>query len=114
MEETIEARVSPEIVWKTWAKMHAIQGNGPKKFKCKILDVIEGRQFSVLWKSLFVRLIFTYSVQEAKAGSQVRCTAVIKGFFAWPVRMMLQTKIQKNISFALKEFVKQLEKQSKA
>jgi len=118
MEATIESRLKPETVWRAWERAHEVHANGPLEpgkrakstgFKYKILDVIPGISFSISWKSLFVRMIFSHSVKAMKNGSEIRYSSEIKGLFAWPVRFMLKNKIQKNLTFVLKEFTKQLE-----
>lgn len=117
MEASIEASVTAETVWRAWEKAHELHANDPIEpgqrakssgFKYKILDVVPGERFSILWKSLFVRMIFTHSVKTVKRGVEIRYTAEIKGLFAWPVRFLLREKIRKNLSFVLKEFAKQL------
>ncbi len=127
MKETLEARVPPEEVWNAWEKAHEKNGQkgieagqkglskaeGKSKFRYKILDVKKGESFSILWKTLFVRLIFTHSVKPIKKGSEITYFVQIKGFFAWPVRWMLGNKIQKNIGLVLKAIVRQLENESK-
>ena len=121
MEATIEVRVKPGMVWKAWEKAHAVHADGPLEpgqrakstgFKYRILDVVSGERFSILWKSMFVRMVFTHSVQLAPKGSEIRYTAEIRGLFAWPVRYMLSNKIRKNLAFVLKEFGKQLEREA--
>ncbi len=123
MQQTIESRVTPDKVWEAWEKAHAIHGEkeieaglkgktkleGKRGFKYRILAVDPGKSFSILWKSLFVRLIFTHSVSPIKRGSQISYNFKIQGPFAWPVRWLLTKKIQKNLSLVLKAFVKQLE-----
>lgn len=126
MEEVIEARVNPEIVWEAWERAHAkhcqgklIQGQvgeaiaeGKSRFKYKVLEVVPGKKFSILWKTLFVRLLFSHSVKPSLRGSEIRYSVQIKGPFAWPVRWVLGNKIQKNIGLVLRAIVKQLEEQS--
>ncbi|HSX26692.1 MAG TPA: hypothetical protein VLE89_06770 [Chlamydiales bacterium] len=114
MEETIEARVSPEEVWEVWEKAHALEGAGngwqsKNKFRYKILDVKKGESFSILWKTLFVRLLFTHLVKPTKRGSEIQYQVQIKGLFAWPVQWMLGPKIKRNIGYVLKAIVKELE-----
>lgn len=127
MEETIEARVSPEKVWEAWERAHNLQthvqtgqGQATKKhgsFRYRILAVDPGKSFSIVWKTLFVRLIFHHTVRAAAKGavkgSEIRYRVEIKGFFAWPVRWWLGAKIQSNIRQVLKAIVAQLERESK-
>jgi hypothetical protein len=122
MEATIESRLSPETIWKAWESAHATHANSPIEpgqrskstgFKYQILDVVKGERFSILWKSLFVRMIFTHSVRAVGRGSEIRYTAEMKGLFAGLVKFVLKNKIQRNLSFVLKEFTKQLEKASR-
>ncbi len=111
MEETIETAVAPEVVWEAWERAHVLeQGQqGKKSFRYKILDVKKGESFSILWKTLFVRLLFTHVVKPSKKGSQICYKVQIKGPFAWPVRWFLGAKIKANIGAVLKAVVKQLE-----
>ena len=127
MEEIIEVRVPPELVWQAWEKAHALhkeggivpgvraktKGEGSKGFRYQILDVTPGISFSIRWKTLFVRLIFTHTVTPAPKGSEIRYGVKIRGFFAWPVRYFLGNKIRKNLSFVLKELGKRLETEFK-
>lgn len=117
MEASIEARTTADVVWRAWEKAHELHANEPIEpgqrakssgFKYKILDVVPGERFSILWKSLFVRMVFTHSVKAVKNGVEIRYSADIKGIFAWPVRWMLKNKIRQNLAFVLKQFTKQL------
>jgi len=123
MEASTETKLPAAVVWQAWEKAHALHSGTPieagksaksSKFKYRIIDAKPGVSFSILWKSLFVRMVFTHSVEPLKKGSKICYAARIEGIFAWPVRWMLRGKIQKNLSFVLKEFVKNLEKQIKA
>ncbi len=126
MEERIEARVSPETVWASWESAHEKHGQNTiqegqkgvskgvraKGFRYQVLDVIPGKQFSILWKTLFVRLLFCHSVSPTKWGSEIRYSVQIKGPFAWLIRWLLGNKIRRNIGLVLKAIVKQLEEKS--
>ena len=117
MEEMIEARVPPQAVWAMWEKAHALYGEegsvsgnkGKKKFKYKILNVQKGECFSILWKTLFVRLIFNHSVKPIATGSEIRYKVQIKGLFAWPIRWLVGEKIKNNLAAVLKAIVRELE-----
>jgi len=114
MEETVNSSLHPSVVWGAWEKIHALhlkESVTKSKIKHKIFDIVPGESFSVAWKSLFVSLIFSYSVKKSPKGSEIYCGAKIKGIFALPVRWMLSGKIKKNLTFTLREFVKQLERQ---
>lgn len=116
-------RVSKDKVWNAWVTAHAahgqsdlvsgakgeMKGKGKKGIAYRILDVVPGKSFSILWKTLFVRLIFHYSVRPLDRGSEVRYDFCIKGIFAYPVRFLLENKIRKNLAAVLKAFVAQLE-----
>ena len=103
MEEQIETRVAPEEVWRAWERARQTQG------KHKVFNVKPGESFSLLWKSLFVRLIFTHTVKPAPKGSHISYKVEIQGPFAWPLRWLLGKKIRHNISYVLKAVVKELE-----
>ena|SRR5579872_1812806 len=128
MKQTIEARVSPQTVWEAWEKAHQLHGEwqgkknshsnaggkpgGKKGFSYRILSVDPGKSFSILWKTFFVRLIFTHSVAPSKRGAEICYEVQIKGLFAWPVRWLLGNKIKSNIDLVLKQIVKRLEQES--
>jgi hypothetical protein len=123
MEAAIETLAPPDVVWRAWEKAHAVHADGPIEqgqrakrsgFKYKIIDVVPGERFSISWKGLFVKMVFTHTVKAARRGSEIRYAAELKGIFAWPVRLLLKNKIRKNLAFVLKEFTKQLESQIKA
>lgn len=117
MEEMVEARVPPGEVWKVWEAAHAMHGQkeieagqkGKSQFRYQILDVKKGESFSILWKTLFVRLVFNHSVKPSPKGSKICYKVQIKGLFAWPVRWLLGQKIKRNIASVLKAMVQQLE-----
>jgi len=120
MEEMIETRVSPETVWQAWERAHVAHGQtkiesgqkGKNKFRYEVLDVKMGESFSISWKTLFVRIVFSHLVQKTKKGSKIQYKVQIKGLFAWPVRWLLRDKIQKNIRSVLKAVVTELEDQA--
>lgn len=107
MEETIEAQVPPDEVWEAWEK--GIEAGQKGKIRYKILDLKKGESFSLLWKTLFVRLIFTHSVKPTVRGSEISYKVQIKGLFAYPVRWILGQKIKRNIGLVLKSVVRELE-----
>jgi hypothetical protein len=121
IESVIQTKVSPDIVWQAWRKAHAMDSGfspgqkgalktqGGSRFSYKILDVRVGESFTILWKSLFVRLIFTHSVMGLAKGSKISYRIQIRGFFAWPVRYFLSEKIRLNLNAILKSLVKELE-----
>lgn len=123
MEEWIETRVPPHKVWDAWERAHTLhggqairegqkgisKGQTAKGFQYQVLDVVKNERFSVLWKTFFVRLLFSHSVSPTKRGSTIRYNVQIKGLFAWPVRWLLGNKIRQNIRMILKAIVKQLE-----
>lgn len=123
MEEKIETRVSSERIWQAWESAHRHQGGGSlvkgytgtvngktgKGIRYEVLDVDPGKSFSIVWKTLFVRLVFSQSVAPVKRGSEIRYSIAIRGPFAIPIRWLLGNKIRYNISQALKAMVKQLE-----
>lgn len=109
MQENIETRVPPEIVWQAWERFQEGQKGKQGSYKYKILDVEPGKGFSILWKSLFVRMLFIHRVEPLFEGSRISYQIQIKGLFSPIVRFFMGAKIRKSVSFLLKSFVKQLE-----
>jgi hypothetical protein len=112
MKEKIETRVAPEKVWASWERAYEKQKGVAGKFQYQVLDVIPGEQFTILWKTFFVKLLFSHIVSPTKLGSEICYSVKIKGPFAWPVRWFLGNKIRYNIGLVLKAIVKQLEEES--
>lgn len=112
MEEMIDTRVPADRVWQSWEKAHELKEGteGKNKFHYKVFDVKKGESFSVLWKSLFVRLVFTQSVRPTPKGSQISYRVQIRGLFGWAIRLLAARKIKRNISHVLQSVVKELEK----
>ncbi|MBI3508422.1 MAG: hypothetical protein HY069_02140 [Chlamydiia bacterium] len=109
MEEIIETKVSPQVVWQAWERFQQGEKGRAGAFKYRILQVEPGKSFSILWKTLFVRLIFTHRVELTPTGSKVGYEIQIKGLFAYPVRWLIGNKIRRNTAALLRSFVKQLE-----
>lgn len=121
--QQIYAKVAPQKVWAAWEKAHSLhsnsafapgqkaktQGEKAKGFKYKIIDLEQGESFTILWKSYFARLLFTHRVRPQSNGSLIEMGFQIKGPFAWPLRWMLEKKIQKNLAHVLAQMAKQLE-----
>jgi len=122
IEEVIQTKVSPNRVWQAWSAAHSMdKGFAPKqkgvlrtvggsKFSYRILDVRDGESFTILWKTMFVRLVFTHTVVSMSKGSGISYRVQIRGFFAWPVRFFLTGKIRQNLQSILKSLVKELER----
>ena len=115
LEQKIDARVTPEQVWKAWEKVHdqtgIVEGKKGvvKKIRYQFLEVVPGERYTICWKTLFVRLIFTHSVVSTQRGAEITYSAKIKGLFAIPVRWMLGPKISQNLGLVLRALVRQLE-----
>ena len=122
IESVIQTKVSPDRVWQSWRQTHAMEKGfapnqkgklktqGGSKFSYRILDVREGESFTILWKSYFVRLIFTHTVTPQAKGSEISYRVQVRGLFAWPVRYLLREKIRRNLGLILKALVYQLER----
>jgi hypothetical protein len=112
MEEMIETFVSHTVIWKSWERAHDLQEGkeGKNRFHYKIFDVKKGESFSILWKSLFVRMVFTQSVYPAPQGSRIVYKVQVKGLFGWAVKLLSGKKIKKSVSEALQTLVSKLEK----
>jgi hypothetical protein len=122
IQSTIETKASPQAVWELWQRAHsmdetfvagqkgALKGKRRGSFSYRILEVCKGQHFTILWKSLFVRLVFTHAVSPIEPeGSLIRYSVRIRGPFAWPMRWLLSGKIQNNLALVLRSISKELE-----
>jgi hypothetical protein len=109
MEERLVTRIEPAKVWAFWERKIQSGANGDTPFRYQIFDIKKGEGFSILWKSLFVHLIFTHSVKPVSLGSEICYGVRVKGFFGLPIRWFLKKRLQANLSVVLKSVVQQLE-----
>ena len=118
LEEKIETRANAQKIWESWEKAHAIEGQKgiiagqrgvSKKSRYQILNVIPGKEFTILWKTLFVRFYFTHRVEATTRGSLISYSVQIKGLFKHPVRLILKEKIRQNLTMVLKKMASNLE-----
>ena len=118
-----QTRVSADRVWQAWVKAHAVHGSGTlvsgsighmqndhkKKIPYQIIDVVPYKSFSVSWKALFVRFVFSHAVKSTPYCAEIHYDFRIEGPFAWMVRWLIAPKIRANLSLVLKAFVRGLE-----
>lgn len=120
---TIQSKATSQQIWESWERANpwnhfdsasnALQekskgrvvSNKGKSVPYKILEVKKGESFTICWKALFLRLIFTYRVEPIQTGSKITYSVLIKGIFSFPIRFILRRKIQKNLDEGLKSFV---------
>jgi hypothetical protein len=115
MWTTAETKVPPDRVWRAWNVAHRLDTNGGQvqtqgRFKYQIVDIKKGEGFSILWRTLFVKLLLTYRVQALYGGSQISYRVQVKGLFAWLVRWVLQRKLKEDSEQVLRQMVEQLER----
>jgi hypothetical protein len=110
MEESIETSVPATVVWQAWERFRTGERGKTGHFKYTVLEVEEGKKFSILWKTLFARLIFTHVVDPTPQGSRIRYQVTIRGPFAWPLKVLIGKKLRRNIAALLRSFVSQLER----
>lgn len=121
IESVIQTKVLPSKVWQSWHKAHKMEKgfhSGQKGalttkegsvFSYRILDVHENESFKILWKSLFVHLIFTHTVRPQGKGSEISYQVEIRGLMAPLARIFLRKKIQSNLQLILRSLVRELE-----
>lgn len=115
----IKTDLSPKIIWSSWKRAFEFNGSslkvgekGKAAVRFQILDVIEGKSYTIVWKSLFTKISYTYQVSETQNGSHIQIFANPKGFFFWIVHLTLKKKIQKDLETFLSQFVQALKNQA--
>lgn len=81
-------------------------GKGPTY---TVLDVQQGRSFTVSWKAPLAHMVFTYEVDSTKEGTEVRYRCEMKGILGKLLQRVLRKKVEKNLEEALHSFVRQLD-----
>src|SRR5438105_6044539 len=114
MKAEIETKVPPHTVWTVWEQTHGLKegGKGKTKYKFQIVEIKPHVSFSILWKSLFASLVFTYKVRPHFTGSIIEYHVQIKGLFSWLIQKLSQKRIQRSLSQALREMVRSLANES--
>lgn len=115
----IKTNLSPAKVWNAWKRAFEMSGGsltpGQKSkgtIRFHILEVIEGKSYSILWKSFLTKILYTYRVSDAASGALIEIIAKPKGFFFWIVHLTLKKKIQRDLDSFLRDFTKALQTQS--
>lgn len=124
----IKTKAHSKQVWEAWASMYRFQGPKEKAIKFEkgakghvlmgkgrpvpfeILDMEKEKFFTIVWKSHFLKLVFTYKVEPKKSGASISCQVRFKGMFSYPLYWILHKKIAKDIEASLIQFVESLEK----
>lgn len=108
IKSSVQTSVPPQIVWISFQKTFSEEKGKSGRFKYRILSVREGESFSLLWKTFFSRMIFTYSVVPHERGSEISTQVEIRGLFSRLLRYFLKNKIQQSLDLSLKELVTRL------
>lgn len=116
IQSTIVTKAPPKAVWNAWKRAHNMDdafapGKKGKRgaLSYRILEVSEGSHFTILWKSLFVKMLFNHAVTATFGGSEIRYSVQIQGLFAWPMRYLLRSRIERNLAVVLKSLSRELE-----
>lgn len=109
MEAVMETSAPPEKIWALWERAYSFNQGKVRGVRYQVLEVTPQKSFSVLWKTFFVRLVFTYSIESLCKGSKIRYSAEIRGPFKWLIHRVLDKKIRTSIALALKDMVRELE-----
>ena len=122
-----KTNISRSVIWKKWkaaqpwnhsnedsselseGKTGHVNSKNKKAVSYKILEVKENESFTIAWKALFIKLIFTYSVEEKQNKSLITYSVKLKGFFAFPVYYLIRNKVKKNLIDGLNSFINQIE-----
>jgi len=123
---SVETNIKSSVIWNKWKKSQPwnnwdqanskltegqkghVNSKDNKAIPYEILEVKENESFTVAWKALFIKLIFTYSVKDLKNSSLVTYSVKLKGFFSLPVYYLIKNKIKKNLTDGLDSLIKQL------
>lgn len=122
MHKKLTTSVPPETIWRAWEEAHRLSSSAPLtagkekylaangKFRYQIVEVVPHKKFSLLWKTLFIHLLFTHEVERTPFGSEISYRVQVKGLFAPFVRWALKSKLEASLDSILRSFVDQLEK----
>lgn len=127
IEEEIDTKVSSKVIWNAWKDIYHRQMSDhektefytgkkgffhPQKGKpvpFMICDIREDESFTTVWKTGFIRLVFRYQVEPTDLGSKIKCKVLFKGFFSYPVSLLIRGSVKKFLARYLKEFSDKLE-----
>jgi len=108
IRSAIQTRISPEVIWHSFSRTFSAEKGKEGRFKYRILSINEGESFTLLWKTFFARLVFTYAVVPHSTGSEISTQVEIRGVFSRILRYFLKNKIQRSLDLSLNELVKKL------
>jgi hypothetical protein len=122
IEESMVTKAPAKRVWKAWVDMYVARSGGKAIFKdgykgyvieqgrkvpFQLVDIVKGEGFTTIWKSFFVKMIFRYEVKQQAKGSLITASVKFGGSFGWVARFFLKSKMRKNLSKSLEQFVSQ-------
>ena len=84
-----------------------------RKVPYKIIDIKKGEEFTTVWKSIFVKMVFRYEVKQQSKGSLITAGVNFGGIFGWIARLFLRSKMRKNLAASLEQFASQLDMSQK-
>jgi hypothetical protein len=129
--EKVKTKAPPKKVWKAWADTYNWSSKGEKssskekgfkqgrkgfvrdgkgkKASYKIISMHNGKDFTMTWGSILLKMIFHYTVTPQPKGSIVECKVKFGGLFVFPISFFLRKKMRKNVAESLHRFVQQVE-----
>jgi hypothetical protein len=108
IRSAVRTRISPEIIWHSFSRTFSAENGKNGRFKYRILSINEGESFTLLWKTFFARLVFTYAVVPCQTGAEISTQVEIRGIFSRILHYFLKNKIQRSLDLSLHELVKKL------
>ena len=124
IEESIVTKAPAKTVWKAWVDMYQMKSGNINAFKegfkghviekgrkvpFQLVDIKKGEEFTTIWKSFFVKMIFRYEVRQQSKGSLITTSVRFGGMFGWVARFFLRSKMRKNLANSLEQFASQLD-----
>lgn len=125
LEESVETKAPAKKVWQAWSDMYHWKaaggkrsfykgktgyslGRGGKKVPFEVTDVKKGEEFTTVWKSFLVKMVFRYELKKLPKGALIKCSVRFGGLFGWIAQFFLRKKIRKNLKDSLNQFADQL------
>jgi len=123
---SIETNIRSSVIWEKWKNSQPwnnwgqssstlsegqkghINSNDKRAIPYEILEVKENESFTIAWKALFIKLLFTYSVKDLQGSSLITYSVKLKGFFSIPVYYLIRNKIRKNLTDGINSLINQI------
>ncbi len=134
VQHTLETTTSPESIWRCWMDVAgwpgwdeglewatiqgpvtvgssgAIKWCGGERVPFRVVELVEGRSFTCLVRTLGSNLIFVHSLEPSSLGTKLTHRVESRGIMAWYLGLTLGRRLRESVPIAARKLAHMAEK----